>query len=205
MAKQDCSPKKDGDFLTHLKFLRDNAPAQKDVLNISEADLATLTQDATLFEGKLTTFNAADAAYAQTSSDKQAVRAIVEARERAIIRRLKSASGYTDAIGQALKIIGSDDTTDMTTAKVDLSATVLAHGVELDFTKLKSDGVNIYSKRDGDADYVFLAHDTISPYVDNRPLLAAGKPEVRRYKAIYVVGDDETGYFSDEVVVTVQP
>ena len=53
MAKQDCIPKKDGDFLTHLKFLRDNAPAQKDVLNISEADLATLTQDATLFEGKL--------------------------------------------------------------------------------------------------------------------------------------------------------
>jgi hypothetical protein len=42
-------------------------------------------------------------------------------------------------------------------------------------------------------------------YIDNRDLLVPGKPEVRRYKAIYVVGDDETGYFSDEVVVTVQP
>jgi hypothetical protein len=52
---------------------------------------------------------------------------------------------------------------------------------------------------------VFLAHDTVSPYVDNRDVLVAGKPEVRRYKAIYVVSDDEIGYFSDEVVVTVQP
>lgn len=139
------------------------------------------------------------------ASDKQATRTAVEARERAIIRRLKSASGYTDAIGQLLKIVGSDDTTDMTTAKVDLTATVEANDVALAFTKLKSDGVNLYSKRDGDADYVFLAHDTISPYIDNRDLLVPGKPEVRRYKAIYVVGDDETGYFSDEVVVTVQP
>ena len=205
MAKQDCIPKKDADFLTQIKFLRDNAPAKKVVLNISDEDLATLTADATLFEGKLNTFNAADAVYSQTSTDKQATRTAVEARERAIIRRLKSASGYTDAIGQALNIIGSDDSTDMTTAKVDLTAITLAHGIELDFTKTKSDGVNLYTKRDGDADYVFLAHDTISPYVDNRPLLVAGKPEVRRYKAIYVVGDDETGYFSDEVVVTVQP
>ena len=31
MAKQDCIPKKDADFLTQLKFLRDKAPAQKTV------------------------------------------------------------------------------------------------------------------------------------------------------------------------------
>ena len=205
MAKQDCIPKKDGDFLTQLKFLRDKAPAQKAVLNISDADLATLTTDATLFEGKLNAFNDADAVYSQTSTDKQNTRAAVEGRERAIIRRLKSATGYTDAIGKALNIIGPDDTTDMTTAKVDLTAIVEANDVALTFTKLKSDGVNIYSKRDGDADFVYLAHDTISPYIDNRDMLVAGKPEVRRYKAIYVVGDDETGFFSDEVVVTVQP
>ena len=32
--------------------------------------------------------------------------------------------------------------------------------VELDFDKSISDGVNIYAKRDGDADFVFLARDT---------------------------------------------
>lgn len=205
MAKKDCIPKKDGDFLTQLKFLRDKSPNYQTELNISADDINTLTQDATLFDGKLSAFNDVDAAYSQAATDKQNTRAAVEGRERAIIRRFKSAPGYTEAIGQALKIIGSDDNTDMTTAKVDLTAILRAHGVELGFTKTKSDGVNLYTKRDGDADYVFLAHDTISPYVDNRQVLVAGKPEVRRYKAIYVVNDAETGYFSDEVVVTVQP
>ena len=50
--------------------------------------------------------------------------------------------------------------------------------VELDFDKSISDGVNIYAKRDGDADFVFLAcravlrrrraRDTASTYIDNR-------------------------------------
>src|SRR5438034_308402 len=70
--------------------------------------------------------------------------------------------------------------------------------VELDFDKSISDGVNIYAKRDGDADFVFLARDTASPYIDNRPLLVATKPELREYKAVYVQSDAEIGLFSDE-------
>ncbi len=77
--------------------------------------------------------------------------------------------------------------------------------VELDFDKSISDGVNIYAKRDGDADFVFLARDTASPYIDNRPLLAVGKPELREYKAVYVQSDAEIGLFSDEVVVNCAP
>src|SRR5712691_9537914 len=73
--------------------------------------------------------------------------------------------------------------------------------VELDFDKSISDGVNIYAKRDGDADFVFLARDTASPYIDNRPLLVATKPELREYKAVHVQSDAEIGLFSDEVVV----
>lgn len=202
MAKQNWIPKKDADFLTQLKFLSTKAPAQQAALSISPADLAMLTADATLFETKLDAFNDADAIYSQTSSDKQDTRAAVEGRLRGIVRRFKSAAGYTEAIGQALKIIGADDTTDLTTAKPDLAAVPLAHGIELSFTKSKSDGVNIYSKRDGEADFVFLARDTTAPYVDNRTLLVAGKPEVRRYKAVYILSDDEIGEFSDEVVIT---
>src|SRR5438128_5145345 len=77
--------------------------------------------------------------------------------------------------------------------------------VELDFDKSISDGVNIYAKRDGDADFVFLARDTASPYIDNRPLLVATKPELREYKAVYVQSDAELGLFSDEVVVNCAP
>jgi hypothetical protein len=77
--------------------------------------------------------------------------------------------------------------------------------VGIDFNLANSEGVNIYSRRDGDGDFKFLARDTVPPYVDNRPLLAAGKPELREYKAVYVVSDAEIGLFSDEVMVNCAP
>lgn len=36
-------------------------------------------------------------------------------------------------------------------------------------------------------------------------LLAAGKPELREYKCVYVQNDEEIGLFSDEVIVNCAP
>jgi len=63
--------------------------------------------------------------------------------------------------------------------------------VEIGFNLANSEGVNIYSRRDGDTEFKFLARDTVPPYVDNRPMLVAGKPELREYKAVFVVADQE--------------
>jgi hypothetical protein len=43
------------------------------------------------------------------------------------------------------------------------------------------------------------------PYMDNGPLLASGKPELRDHKRVYVQNDAEIGLFSDEVVVNCAP
>src|SRR6266404_900523 len=62
--------------------------------------------------------------------------------------------------------------------------------VQLDFDKSISDGVNIYANPEGfRGDFVFLARDTAtalpksdegwSPYINNRPLLVATRPELR--------------------------
>ena len=76
--------------------------------------------------------------------------------------------------------------------------------VELDFDKSISDGVKM-NPESFRGDFVFLARDTASPYIDNRPLLVATKPELREYKAVYVQSDAEIGLFSDEVVVNCAP
>ena len=86
--------------------------------------------------------------------------------------------------------------------------------VELDFNLFTSEGVNIYSKRDGDVDFKFLAcpagakrrrtRDTQPPYEDSRPMLLAGKPELRFYKAVGG-GDEEVSRFSDEITVNCAP
>ena len=56
-----------------------------------------------------------------------------------------------------------------------------------------------------DADFKFLARDTSPTYVDKRPLLVAGKPELREYKTVFVVGDVEVNQFSDEITVNCAP
>jgi hypothetical protein len=53
--------------------------------------------------------------------------------------------------------------------------------------------------------FKFPARDTVPPCVDNRPMLVAGKPELREYKAVFVVADKEVSQFSDELTVNCAP
>jgi hypothetical protein len=56
-----------------------------------------------------------------------------------------------------------------------------------------------------------MGRDTATPDVDNRlpsialaeegPLKVSGKPEIREYKAMFVLSDAEIGVFSHELVV----
>jgi hypothetical protein len=77
--------------------------------------------------------------------------------------------------------------------------------VEVDFNKMSAEGVHIYSMRDGEAGFTLLASETHSPYVDNRPLLTAGKPETRSYKAVFFLGKSEIGLQSDVAQATARP
>ena len=113
---------------------------------------------------------------------------------------------YTAAFGNLLGIVGPEDTTDISTLKPQITGEDKKGGVvEIDFNLANSEGVNIYSRRDGDADFKFLARDTSPTYVDNRALLVANKPEIREYKAVFVVGDIEVSQFSDEITVNCAP
>ena len=49
------------------------------------------------------------------------------------------------------------------------------------------------------------ANETHSPYVDTRSLLVAGKPETRRYKAVFFIGKAEIGLESDIVEAVAKP
>jgi hypothetical protein len=54
--------------------------------------------------------------------------------------------------------------------------------VGIDFNLANSEGVNIYSRRDGDTDFKFLARDTVPPYVDNRPCSPPANPNCANTK-----------------------
>src|SRR2546422_10658686 len=88
-------------------------------------------------------------------------------RARAFARRIKAHPAYTVALGNLLGIVGPDDGIDLSTRRPDITGNDRTGGqVEIGFNKLTSDRGNLYSKRDRDADFVFLAPETATPYLD---------------------------------------
>ena len=206
MAKQDFIPTRDADFVDYYDNFKTVAASDGATVGLTAADQTAIAGDNSTVH---TVKNASDSAYQVSQQATKTLRntfSTVKSNVRTIARRIKVHPAYTEALGKKFGIEGAEDTTDMTTAKPTLKGKALLHGeAQVGFDKQKSDGVNIYSKRDGDADWVKLSFDSQSPYVDNRPLLVAGKSEQRRYRACYVIADAEIGLYSDELVVTVQP
>ena len=206
MAKTDYIPPGDLQFLAWHDQFKAGVTANLVALGLVAADATQVNTDNTDLHAKITASNAADAAAKQATADKKTSRRNIEARVRAMARRIKAAPTYTAGLGSLVGIIGPEDTTDLSVTAPTLAGLDKRGGVvEITFDKSIADGVNIYTKRDGDAAFVFLARDTASPYVDNRPLLVAGKPELRAYKAVYVVADAEVSPFSAEITVNCAP
>jgi hypothetical protein len=62
-------------------------------------------------------------------------------RATALVARIKAAPGYTDSIGQALQIIGAEQTVDVTTMKPVLTVELDAGQVDIGWTKQGMDGI----------------------------------------------------------------
>ena len=173
---------------------------------IAPFDLKALTAANADFHAKIAHVNDAAALAKQATADKEASHGYLESLVRAEVRRIKARSSYNDGQGAQLGIVGSRNSRDLSTTRPELSGTDHTNGVvSISFSKYNSDGVNIYSKRDNDADWVLLNRANISPFMDIRPLLQIGNPELRDYCAIYVLKDKEIGHYSDEVVVNCTP
>ena len=76
--------------------------------------------------------------------------------------------------------------------------------VKLTFYKYGHMGVYIESRR-GTGAWEMLGIDTDSPYSDERPLLAAGQPEVREYRMRFWDKGTPNGDWTDVAKVTVSP
>ena len=76
--------------------------------------------------------------------------------------------------------------------------------MKLSFFKYNHMGVYIECRRGAGA-FEFLAIDTESPYMDERPLLVVGQPEVREYRMRFWDKGTPNGDWTDVVKVTVSP
>lgn len=124
-------------------------------------------------------------------------------RATALAQRIKTQPGYTDAIGQALRIVGAEQTVDVSTLKPVFTAKLEAGQVTLGWMKQGMDGIEFWADRGDGKGFVFLAVDTVPDYTDTAALPAAGQSALWKYKAIYRQADDRVGQWSDVVSIAV--
>lgn len=121
---------------------------------------------------------------------------------RATLARMKAHAGWTPALAQSLGAVSITTTSGPHEAyKPVIRAQTQAGRVEIKFTRRPVDGVNVYSRKRGEAAWRLLGRFLHSPCVDPVPA-PTGVPEVREYRVIGVVKDREIGQPSDVVVVT---
>ncbi|MBL9117357.1 MAG: hypothetical protein JNJ83_20280 [Verrucomicrobiaceae bacterium] len=121
-----------------------------------------------------------------------------------LVQDIKSKPGYTEAMGIDLGIVGPEDTVEITVPEFSMK---LEQGtgcqcVRLSFKKHGWYAVAIYSRR-GNGEWVLLGIDSESPYLDERPLLVPGQPEVREYRMRYWEGGTEQGEWTAVQSITV--
>lgn len=122
------------------------------------------------------------------------------------VQKIKGCKTYTEAIGLQLGIVGQEDAAEHPVPEFSLKQE-RGEGcqcVRIIFKKFGRQGVVIYSRRGGGA-WEMLGIDLASPYLDERPLLAAGAPEVREYRLQYYDDAAPTGDFTPVQSITVTP
>ena len=202
MAKHDYFPSQDAALHDWTTNFETKILSYADPLALTPDERNALIAAPQAIRTALATNVEAQATAHKATADKNAAVSAQEVTLRAIIKRAKTAPGYTEAIGKDLQIIGSDDVSNFAGYKPALTAQVYPGHVTLSFQKLGAEGVNIYSRLKGTAAWTKLAFDSHSPYVDNRATATAGVAENREYMAMGVVNDEEVGQQSDIVSAT---
>jgi hypothetical protein len=125
-------------------------------------------------------------------------------RARARADRMKAHPNYTQAIGEDCRIVSP--VAPPPPSQPTLKAQALtSFEVRLQFAMLGHAQLEIVSRRAGETDFSLLTFDTNSPYLDARPPLVAGQPEIREYRARFRDNDLPVGDWSDIVSITAQP
>ena len=222
MPKSYYLPSDDNGKDIWLANLAAKLPGLQTVLGLSAAEVTSVADDAAFYHWSLLS-QGQIAAYAQQwtayknaarngaapvlgplpiapnlGAAPTAVAPGIFGRATALVARIKTAPGYTDAIGQALQIVGADQTVDLTAVKPVFTAILDAGQVTVGWTKQGLDGVEIWVDRG--AGFVFLAVDTVPDYTDTQAP-PTGQSALWKYKAIYRQGDDRVGQWSDVVSI----
>lgn len=227
--KNPIIPPLDKPKATFLNNLDNKAPVYKTVLDITDAELASVHKDAVMFNYIINVFAEA---YKTKGLDvtefknimrdgplgkptpampeaptlpvaPAAVDAGIFPRTSKFIKRLKSHGNYTVNIGKDLGIEGEEHVIDPLTMKPLLKGALDAGRPLIIWNKGDASSIDLYVDRQMNDSYVYLANDSEPDYIDTYHLTAGVNSAVWRYKGIYRLGDEQVGIFSEPITITV--
>jgi len=195
-------PTSDGDLAIHLQNYRDKLPVDGKSLDWDSAAIKASQARCDRIIAALAANQKKYADYKAQVSATNSIKAADLKGLRADIRLLKASPGFTDTIGHNLGILSPSSPPGVaSSAKACATATARPGAVRIRWKKGSFQGVNVYTRLQGASDWRLLGRDTHSPYEDATPLAKPGVPEVREYRVVGVVKDNEVGAPSDIVSV----
>ena len=201
----DFIPRAEDKLVTWATNLRDRMDTQGPTLGMTAAQITAFKA---ILQGVI---NAAAALEAAKTAQAGAVANLKTVRDtdlsetgqvRTTIAAWKTSGLLTDAMAKDMGVVGTAVPFNPNTYKAAITGEAHAGFVRIKFKKLGVDGLNIYVRLKGQATWTKLSFDSNSPYDDHTELAVAGTPEVREYRAIGVLTDEEIGQPSDIVSVT---
>jgi len=125
-----------------------------------------------------------------------------------LVFRIKTSTGYSEALGEMFGIVGADKKrtlAELAQMQPALEVTLDSAGhPRLRWKRRGFTGVDLEVDRGDGAGFVRLANIvSATRYLDMAALPSAGTAGVWRYRAIYRQGDDLVGQWSNEVQITV--
>ncbi|MDD5034524.1 MAG: hypothetical protein PHE55_07165 [Methylococcaceae bacterium] len=110
------------------------------------------------------------------------------------VKRGKTHSGYTPGLGQLLGWIGGGGSIDPAISQPSISVSVHLGKIHVDGQKPGFEAVTVYRRRKGEPDWTPVAiRKRKFPIIDDAPLAILGTPEVREYRAVGIMNDEEIG------------
>ncbi|MBX7207315.1 MAG: hypothetical protein K1X78_03295 [Verrucomicrobiaceae bacterium] len=230
MPKSDYLKRRDDEFSAQLTTFQNNIGSHTATFGLSPAQVSGQAADAAYFAYILASQQVCSQCSQQWTAWKDIIRgggappatgapadapmpaAVpivapgVEARFRKLAQSIKAHAAYNPAIGEALGIEGAAHTgPDFAVFKPEFDIVLTGGQVLVRWTwqgqSAFLDMIEILVDRGGGAGFVFLAQDTTPGYVDATPLPATAQKW--SYKAIFRVGDQRIGQWSDVVSITV--
>ena len=122
-------------------------------------------------------------------------------RVRMLVQRIKNHPAYTDSIGQDLNIIIPVDTTDPNTIQPVLTAKIDVGRPHLKWQKSIAEAADLYADHNDGNGFVLLGRFVRSEYLDTISLAAGRIADDYKYKAIFVIADEQVGQMSQVITV----